>query len=60
MEFKGSTIRNKQYSVVGQPLNWRVGDNLDLLVSIDINNYFMVLIKGVGKNPDMGVKIVHP
>ena len=47
LDFKGTTIRNKQYCVVGQPLDWRDGDNLDLLISREINEYFMVLIKGV-------------
>ena len=60
LEFKGPTRRNKQYCVVGQPLDWRDGDNLDLLLSIDINDDFMVLIKGVEQDPDLGVKIVHP
>ena len=29
------------------------------MISRDINDDFMVLIKGVGQDPDMGVKIVH-
>ena len=33
---------------------------MDLLISRDINDDFMVLIKGVEQDPDMGVKIVHP
>ena len=37
LEFKGLTRKNKQYSVVGQPLDWRNGYNLELLKSIDIN-----------------------
>ena len=53
--FKGPTIRNKQYCVVGQPLHWRGGDNVDPLISIDINDNFMVLIKGVEQDPDLGV-----
>ena len=60
MEFKGPTRRNKQYYVVGKPLDWRDGDNLDLLISRDINDDFMVLTKGVEQYPDQGVKIVHP
>ena len=32
LEFKGSTRRNKQYYVVGQPLDWGGGYNLDLLI----------------------------
>ena len=60
LEFKGPTRRNKQYCVVGQTLYWRDGDNLDLLISRFINDDFMVLIKGVEQDPDMGVKIVHP
>ena len=59
LEFKRSTIRNKQYCVVGQPLNWRGGDIVDLLISIDINDYFMVLIKVFEQDPDIGVKIAH-
>ena len=47
MEFKDPTIRNNQYCVVGQTLNCMGGDHLDLLISIEINDYFMVLIKGV-------------
>ena len=60
LEFEGPTRRNKQYCVVGRPLDWRYGDNLDLLISIEINDYSMVLIKGVQQDPDLGVKIVHP
>ena len=60
LEFKGPTRRNKQYCVVGHPIDWRDGDNLDPLISIDINDYFMVLIKGVEQDPDMGMKTVHP
>ena len=56
LEFKGPTRRNNQYCVVGKPLNWRDGDNLELLISIEINDDFMVLIKGVGQDPDLGVK----
>ena len=33
---------------------------MDLLISIDINYYFMFLIKGVEQDPDLGMKIVHP
>ena len=47
LEFKGPTIRNKQYCVVGRPLNCRYADNLDLLVSRDLNDDFMVFIKGL-------------
>ena len=32
LEFKGPTRRNKQYCVVGKHLNWRDGDNLELLI----------------------------
>ena len=46
--------------MVGQPLNWRDGDILDLLISRDINDDLMVLIKLVEQDPDLGVKIVHP
>ena len=46
--------------MVGQPLDWRDGDNLDLLISIEINYYFVVLIKGVEQDPDLGVNIDHP
>ena len=56
-DFKGPTRRNNQYCVVGQPLDWRDEDNLDLLISRDINDDFMVLTKGVEQNPDMGVQI---
>ena len=32
LDFKGPTRRNKQYFVVGQPLNCRYGDNVNLLI----------------------------
>ena len=32
LEFKGPTIRNEQYCVVGKPLSCRGGDNLDLVI----------------------------
>ena len=60
VEFKGFTIRNKYYCVVGKPLDRRDGDNADLMISIYINYDFMLLIKGVEQDPDLGVKIVHP
>ena len=60
LEFKGPTRRSKQYCVFGKPLDWRDGDNLDLLLSREINDDFMVLTKGVEQDPDMGAKIVHP
>ena len=60
MEFKDPTIRNNQYCVVGQTLNCMGGDHLDLLISIEINDYFMVLIKGVEQDLDLGVKTFHP
>ena len=58
--FKGPTISNNQYCVVVQPLDWRDGDNVDLLISIEINDDFMLLIKGVKQDPDLGVEIVYP
>ena len=58
--FKGSIRRNKQYYLVGKPLDCRDGDNLDLLISRETNYDFIVLIKGVEQYPDLGVKIVHP
>ena len=60
LEFKGSTRSNKQYCVVGQPLDWRDGDNVYLILSRYINDYFMVFINGVEQDPDLGVKIVYP
>ena len=54
LEFKRLTRRNKQYCVVGQTLDWRDGDNVDLLISRDINDDFMLLIKGVEQDPDLG------
>ena len=45
--------------MVGQTLDWRDQDNLDLLISGYINDDYMVLIKGVKQYPDLGVKIVH-
>ena len=56
LEFKGPTRKNRQYCVVGQLLNWRNGDNLDPIISIYINDGFMVLIKGDEQDPDLGVK----
>ena len=58
--FKGPNRRNNQSCVVGNPLDWRDGDNLDLLISREINDDFMVLIKGFEQDPDLEVKIVHP
>ena len=43
--------------MVGNPLNWRYGDNVELLISIYINDDFMLLIKRVEQDPDLGVKI---
>ena len=60
LELKGTTRSNNQYCVVGKPLNWRDGDDLDLLISIEINDDFMVPIRGVKQDPDMRVKIYHP
>ena len=57
--FKCTTIRNTQYCVVGQTLNFRDGDYLELLILRDINDDFMLLIKGVEQDPGLGVKIVH-
>ena len=54
LEFKGATRRNKQYCVVGNPPDWRDGDNLDILISRYINDDFMVIIKGFEEVPDMG------
>ena len=59
LEFKGPTRTNKQYCVVGQTLDWRDGDNLDLLISKEINDDFMVIIKGSEEDPDMGMKIIY-
>ena len=60
LEFKGPTRRYNYYCVVGQTLNWRDGDNMYPLISRDINDGFMGLIKGVEQDPDLGMKIVHP
>ena len=57
--FKGPTISNKQYCMVGQTLDWRDGDNADLMISIDINENFIVLIRGVEQDSDLGVKCFH-
>ena len=59
LEFKGPTIRNNQYCVVGQPLYQRDEDNLDILISREINDDFIVLIKVVEQDPDLGVKFFH-
>ena len=58
LEFKGPIRRNKVYCVVEHPLDWRDGDNVDLLISREIDDNFIVLIKRVEKYPDMGVIIV--
>ena len=60
LQFKGPIRRNKQYCVVGKPLDWNNEDNVDLLISIDINDDFTVLIKGFEQDPDLGVKKLHP
>ena len=60
LDFKGTTITNNHYCMVGQPLNWRYGNNVNLLISIETNEYFIVLIKEFELDPDMGVKMVHP
>ena len=60
LEFKGHTRRNNQYCVAGKPLDWRDRGILDLLISREINDYFMVLIKGVEQDPDLGMNFFHP
>ena len=60
LDFKGTTRRNNQYFLVGQPLDWRDEYNTDLLILRGINYDFMVLINGVEKEPDLGVKCFHP
>ena len=60
LNIKGPTRINKQNYVVGKPLKCMDGNNMDLLISRDINDDLMVLIKGVEQDPDMGVKIVYP
>ena len=47
LEFKVPTINNNKYCVVRHPLNWRYGDNVDLLVSRYINDYCILIIKVV-------------
>ena len=59
LEFQGPTRSNKKYCVVGQPLDRRGGDNLEPLISREINDDFVVLIKVVEQDPDMEVNIVH-
>ena len=59
-EFKGPTIRNKQYCVFGNTFHCRDGDHLYLLISRDINDDFMILIKVVEQEYDLGVKCFHP
>ena len=46
LEFEGTNRRNKQYCVVVNTLNWRDGDDVDLLISREINGDLMVIIKG--------------
>ena len=40
--------------MIVKPLDWRDGNNLDILISIDINEDSMVIIKGVEQDPDLG------
>ena len=47
LDIKDPTRRNKKYCVVGQPLNCRDGDNMDLLISREINDYLMIISKGI-------------
>ena len=60
LEFKGPTRRNKQDFLFGKPLEWKDADNMYLLISREINDDFMVLIRGFEQEPDLGVKIDHP
>ena len=46
--------------MVGKPLDCRDGDNVDLLVLIEINDGLMLLIKGFEQESYLEVKIVHP
>ena len=59
LEFKEPTRRNEQYYVVGKTIDRRDGDNLDLLISRDINDDFMALIRGFEQDPDLGVNFFH-
>ena len=52
--FKGLNRSNKQYCVVGKTLYWRDGDYFGLLISRDINDDFVVLVKVVDQDPDLG------
>ena len=58
MDFKGPTRRNKQYCVVGKPLDCSGGYNVDLLISRYIDYNIMVLIKGVEQDPGLKVKLL--
>ena len=60
LEFKGPIRRNKKYCVVGQSLYYRDGDNVNLLILRDINDDFMVLIRGVKQGPDLVANVFHP
>ena len=60
MDFKGPTRRNNKCFVVRKLLDWRDGDIVDLLTSIEVNDGFVVLFKGGEQDPDLWVKIVHP
>ena len=46
--------------MVGQTLKFRDGNNLDQLVSRDINDDLMVIIKVVEQDPDLGVENFYP
>ena len=60
LEIKGPARKNMQYFVVGQPLNWRDEGNKGLLISRDINDDFMVLIKIFEQDPYLTIKNVLP
>ena len=60
LEVDGTTRKNNQYFVVGQPLDWRDGGDLYLIISRQVNDDFTLLIKVVEQDPGLGVKNFHP
>ena len=57
LEFKGSNRKNNQYCLVRQTLDGMDRHNVDLLISRDINDDFMILIKGIEQDPYLGRKL---
>ena len=55
LEFKGPTRSNRQFCVVIKSPDWKNGYTVDLLISIYINDDFIVLIKEAEQDPVLEV-----